>query len=45
MLRVRRDDKIIHEGKLTSLKRFKEDATEVLENYECGIGITNFVDF
>ena len=45
MLRVRRDDEIIHEGKLTSLKRFKDDATEVLENYECGIGIDGFYDF
>ena len=45
MLRVRRDDEIIHEGKLTSLKRFKDDATEVLENYECGIGVAGFIDF
>ena len=45
MLRVRRDDEIIHEGKLTSLKRFKDDAKEVLENYECGIGVAGFFDF
>ena len=36
---------MIYEGKLTSLKRFKEDATEVLENYECGIGVEGFSDF
>ena len=45
MLRVRRGDEIIHEGKLTSLKRFKDDATEVLEKYECGIGVAGFLDF
>jgi len=45
MLRVRRVDEIIHEGKLTSLKRFKDDAAEVLENYECGIGVAGFFDF
>ena len=45
MLRVRRNDEIIHEGKLTSLKRFKDDAAEVLENYECGIGVDGFNDF
>ena len=44
-LRVRRDDEIVHEGKLTSLKRFKDDVNEVLENFECGIGIENMYDF
>ena len=44
-LRLIRDDEIIYEGKLTSLKRFKDDATEVLDGYECGIGIDNFADF
>ena len=44
-LRLLRDNEIIYEGKLTSLKRFKDDATEVLEGYECGIGIDNFTDF
>ena len=39
LLRVRRENEIIYEGKLTSLKRFKEDASEVLSDYECGIGI------
>tara|TARA_Y100000590_G_scaffold193011_1_gene219359 strand:- start:1586 stop:4078 length:2493 start_codon:yes stop_codon:yes gene_type:complete len=45
MLRIRRDNDIIHEGKLTSLKRFQDDASEVLENYECGIGVAGFNDF
>ena len=45
MLRLRRDGEIIFEGKLTSLKRFKEDVTEVLEGYECGIGIESFKEY
>ena len=44
-LRLKRADETIYEGKLTSLKRFKDDATEVLEGYECGIGIDNFTKF
>ena len=43
-VRVLRDGVIIYEGKLSSLKRFKDDAKEVLENYECGIGIRDFND-
>ncbi|MDD3853879.1 MAG: translation initiation factor IF-2, partial [Syntrophomonadaceae bacterium] len=42
--RVLRDGVIVYEGKLSSLKRFKDDAKEVLENYECGIGIKDFND-
>lgn len=45
LLRVKRDGEILHEGKLTSLKRFKDDATEVLEGFECGIGVDGFNDF
>ena len=44
MLRLVRDGKIIFEGKLGSLKRFKDDAKEVAEGFECGIGIENFND-
>jgi len=44
-LRVRREDEVIYEGKLTSLKRFKDDANEVLEGFECGIGIEGFTAF
>ena len=44
-LRLLRDGEIIYEGHLTSLKRFKDDANEVLEGYECGIGIDNFKEF
>ena len=45
MLRVKRDNEIIYEGKLTSLKRFKDDTKEVLEGYDCGIGIQGFKEF
>ncbi len=43
-LRVVRDGIIIHEGKVASLKRFKDDAKEVSENFECGLSIENFND-
>jgi len=43
-IRLVRDGIIIHEGKISSLKRFKDDAKEVSENFECGIGIENFND-
>jgi len=44
LVRVVRDGTIVHEGKLASLKRFKEDAREVEEGYECGILIEDFND-
>jgi translation initiation factor IF-2 len=44
MLRLVRDGKIVYEGKLGSLKRFKDDAKEVASGFECGIGIENFND-
>jgi translation initiation factor IF-2 len=43
-LRLLRDNVIIHEGSVASLKRFKEDAKEVLTGFECGIGITDYND-
>jgi translation initiation factor IF-2 len=39
-----RDGVVIFEGKISSLKRFKDDAREVQMGYECGIGIENFND-
>ena len=42
--RVLRDNVVIFEGKLSSLKRFKDDVREVTEGYECGIGIERFND-
>ena len=44
MIRVVRDNIVIHEGKLASLKRFKDDAGEVASGYECGIGIASYQD-
>ena len=44
MLRLVREGKIIYEGKVSSLKRFKDDAKEVADGFECGIGIENFND-
>ncbi len=43
-VRVIRDNVVIHEGKLVSLKRFKDDAKEVASGYECGLQIENFND-
>ncbi|MGE5576441.1 MAG: translation initiation factor IF-2 [Syntrophothermus sp.] len=43
-VRILRDNVVIHEGKIESLKRFKDDAREVVQGYECGIGIENFND-
>ncbi|RNC28076.1 MAG: Translation initiation factor IF-2 [Candidatus Dichloromethanomonas elyunquensis] len=43
-IRVIRDGKVIHEGEIESLKRFKDDVKEVAEGYECGIGLKNFND-
>ena len=43
-LRVLRDSILIHEGKIASLRRFKEDAKEVLAGYECGIRVESFND-
>ncbi|MBW2648790.1 MAG: translation initiation factor IF-2, partial [Deltaproteobacteria bacterium] len=43
-LRLLRDGAVIHDGKFLSLKRFKDDAREVLSGFECGIGIENFND-
>ena len=43
-VRVIRDGIVIHEGKLGSLKRFKDDAKEVLQSFECGLSIDRFND-
>ena len=43
-VRVLRDNVVIHEGKLASLKRFKDDAKEVSKGYECGIQIEKYND-
>ncbi len=43
-VRIIRDSIVIYEGKISSLKRFKEDVREVQTGYECGIMIENFND-
>ena len=43
-IRIIRDNVVIHDGKLISLKRFKDDVKEVATGYECGIQIENFND-
>ena len=43
-VRLLRDGVLIYEGKLSSLKRFKDDVREVQTGFECGIGIENFND-
>ncbi len=43
-VRLIRDGVVIYTGKLSSLKRFKDDAKEVLKGFDCGIGIENYND-
>lgn len=43
-IRLLRENKIVYEGKISSLKRFKDDAKDVASGYECGIGIENYND-
>ena len=43
-IRLLRDSVVVHEGKLSSLKRFKDDVREVAEGYECGLGIDGYND-
>jgi translation initiation factor IF-2 len=43
--RVIREEEVIHEGNVNSLKRFKDDVKEVKEGMECGIGVDDFSKF
>ncbi|WP_375410190.1 translation initiation factor IF-2, partial [uncultured Methylobacterium sp.] len=43
-VRLIRDEIVIHEGKLSQLKRLKDDAKEVISGYECGMSFENFQD-
>lgn len=43
-IRLLRDNVVVHEGRIESLKRFKEDAREVQAGYECGIGLGGYND-
>jgi translation initiation factor IF-2 len=44
LVRILRDHVVVHEGKLASLKRFKDDVREVSSGYECGLSIEGFHD-
>ena len=43
-MRLLRDNIVIHTGKIDSLKRFKNDASEVKQGFECGISLVNYND-
>jgi len=43
-IRVLRDGAVVYTSRLSSLKRFKDDASEVRTGFECGVGIANFND-
>jgi translation initiation factor IF-2 len=43
-VRLLRDQVVVHEGKLSSLKRFKDDVREVAAGYECGLSFEGFQD-
>jgi translation initiation factor IF-2 len=43
-VRIIRDNEIIHKGRISSLKHLKNNVTEVMKDYECGIGIERFKD-
>jgi translation initiation factor IF-2 len=42
--RILRDNVVIHEGKIESLRRFKDDVSEVKQGFECGISLERFQD-
>jgi translation initiation factor IF-2 len=44
MVRVLREDDVVYEGKISSLKRFQDDVREVQKDFECGIGVSGFGD-
>ena len=42
--RLIRDNVVVYEGRVASLRRFKEDAREVAAGYECGVALENYSD-
>ena len=44
MIRIVRDGIVVHEGKINSLRRCKDDVKEVTEGFECGIAIESYRD-
>jgi translation initiation factor IF-2 len=45
LARVRRNNQVLYDGRVASLKRFAEDVKEVREGFECGVGLEGFQDF
>ena len=43
-VRLVRDGRVVYEGKISSLRRFKDDVSEVAQGYECGIGLEHYQD-
>ncbi|NOU01496.1 MAG: hypothetical protein HOO95_07990, partial [Gallionella sp.] len=43
-IRVLRNNVVIHDGELDTLKRFKDDVKEVKNNFECGLSMKNYND-
>jgi translation initiation factor IF-2 len=43
-IRLVRDGTVVYDGRVASLRRFKDDVREVNEGFECGIGLENFQD-
>jgi translation initiation factor IF-2 len=43
-VRVVRDGTVVHDGRISTLKRFQEDAREVQQGFECGLTLENFHD-
>jgi translation initiation factor IF-2 len=43
-IRLVRDGTVVYDGRVASLRRFKDDVREVQEGFECGIGLENFQD-
>ena len=44
-VRLLRDNRVIYEGKISSLRRFKDDVSEVRTGFDCGIGLDRFQDY
>jgi len=44
-VRLVRDGRVVYEGRIGSLRRFKDDASEVRAGFDCGIGLERFQDF
>ncbi len=45
LARIGRNDELVYDGRVSSLKRFTEDVREVREGFECGVGLEGFKDF